>query len=146
MQGIGYGRKIFSADILEEGKPAIERLGTYLERIEADYYVRSKIKRCKQTAEIVSRITGKEFIGDGRLNEYFIETFGYFKGRIQRFLKDLDEKGYDSVVICTHGAVISGLRKLILEEAFKPADLGLYPDPGVLIVIDQGKYQEISFN
>src|SRR5437762_1931158 len=107
----GYGRKVFSAPLLDEGHPAIERIGEYLKNIETDFNTSSNVKRCRQTVEIVSQISGKQFIFDKRLNEFFLETYWHFRRRIKGVLKDIDQKGFSSVCICTHGACIAMLVK-----------------------------------
>lgn len=145
-RGIGYGVRIFSAPLLPEARRAIERMANYLKDIPTDYHVSSRIKRCRQTAQIITEITGKEFAFDARLNEYFIETFGHFRKRIQSFLDEMQSSEYKNIVICTHGAGIAGLVSLITKTNFDRYTLFNYPPPGILTIIEKEKLQQINFN
>lgn len=140
-----YGRRIFSAPILEEGKPALERMGMYLKDKHSDINLSSPFVRCRQTAGVIENISGKSFVFDRRLGEYLLETFGYFRNRIKSVLDFVERQEYHSVVICTHGAVIGVLVNLILGREFNWRSRLQYPDPGVLIIIENGEYKEIDF-
>lgn len=147
-RGTGYGVRIFSAPILPEATGALERMGAYLKNIPTEYNASSALKRCRQTAEIIGRESGKEFVFDKRLNEYFLESFGHFKQRLGSFLADIEKQRYESVVICTHGACISALISLLTAKKDHQASFNLfqYPPPGVLTVIEETNIQEINFN
>lgn len=142
----GYGLRVFSAPILESGMPALQRMGEYLKDIPTDYQVSSAVKRCVQTTDIISKATGRPFIKDKRLNEYFLETFGYFVGRITRVLQDIETNKYKKVAICTHGAGLAVLINTLTKKKVQPSDLLTFPDPGRLIIIREGQLQEINFN
>lgn len=140
-----YGRKLFSASILEEGKPAILRLGEFLKVRSTDFNACSQFKRCKETAQIVTDITGKGFVYDKRLNEIVFETVGHLKNRVKSFLDFVEEHEYKNVAICTHGGVIAVLKNLILKGEYNWGVRNDYPGPGVLIIIEDGEYKEIDF-
>jgi broad specificity phosphatase PhoE len=140
----GYGWKVFSADILDEGKEELARLGKYLKDVKTDYNVSSRIKRCRQTAQIISDNSGKNFSFDKRLNEFFLETYGNLKRRINSFLEDLEKEGYESVLICTHGAVMNVMVNILTVQNLKLSNLFIYPDPGTLLIIEDGKLKDIK--
>jgi len=143
----GYGWKILTASILEEGKPIIQKQGVYLKDIHLDYCVVSPIKRCKQTAAIVRGEIHKDMFFDRRLSEFFLESFGIFKKRVQSFLLEVDAKGYEEVLIITHGAVIAALTHLLSSGSFKISEITDYPKPGVMTIIEREKsVQLIDFN
>ncbi len=143
----GYGWRILTASILEEGKPAIEKQGKYLKDKEIDYCVGSPIKRCKQTAAIIRHESGKDIFFDRRLSEYFLETFGNFTRRVHSFLNEMDEKGYEEVLIITHGAVIAALTHILARDVFQISEITDYPKPGVMTIIERGKAaQLVDFN
>lgn len=148
-----YGLRVFSAPILEEGKGAIKRIGEHLKDIGTDYCVSSKILRCRQTVEIIRAETGKDFVFDSRLNEYFFETLWQFRSRVKSFLRDLEKKGYENVLICTHGAVIAAILNMITTKPLPLLNRKSYPNPGVLIIIEyetigssDATIQELDFN
>jgi phosphohistidine phosphatase SixA len=114
----GYGLKVFSADILDEGKPPLEKMGRYLKKIPTDFNASSRFKRCRTTVGIISKNSGKEFIFDSRLNEFFFELPFFFRRRIRHFLRDLNDKNLQTVLICTHAAVINELISMINPQAF----------------------------
>jgi broad specificity phosphatase PhoE len=169
---LGYGTKIFSANILDSGKPALEKLGRYLKEIPTDFNAASQYKRCRQTVGIISGQSGKEFIFDKRLNEFFFELPFLFRRRVISFLNELDRSGYETVLICTHAAVINEIMKLVNREAFRkltqkgsltrpPLQVEAsrkalqlqnllrftkYLSPGVLLTLTKSSAEEINFN
>jgi len=104
-----YGDSILTAPIIDEGREAIEKIGEYLKDKMTDFNVSSPIIRCKQTSGIVSKITGKEFVFDERLTEYNMESQTSLEDRLKSLLSEINEKDYEKIAICTHGAVISVL-------------------------------------
>lgn len=144
--GGGYGVRIFNAPILPEGKEAIEKMAKFLKAKDVDLSLSSPFKRCKQTVEIISGITGSEFKFDKRLSEFFLETFGHFKRRIKNLVDEVESSDYKSVAICTHGAVISGLTGFLTKGVFEVLSVPDYPDPGVLIIIRDHHLEEVNFN
>ncbi|MGH7246386.1 MAG: phosphoglycerate mutase family protein [Candidatus Levyibacteriota bacterium] len=144
--GQEYGEKILTADILPHAKEPIEKMGIYLKTVLIDTAFCSEVKRCRQTANIVSGKTGIQFITDKRINEYYLEQFGDFRKRVQSFFKDLEKMKEETILICTHGAVIAGLTHLLLEGTFENFQLLDFPNPGVLIKITEKKLEEIDFN
>src|SRR5687768_16016928 len=114
--GKGYGVRMFSASILPEATPALSRMGLYLKNISTDYNISSALKRCRQTVEIIGQESGKEFVFDKRLNDYFLESAYHFTNRIKQVLLEMEEKNYSSIAICTHGACISVLISLLTAK------------------------------
>ncbi len=171
-KALSYGTKVFSADILPFCFPTLEKLGQQLKNIKTDYNISSKIKRCRQTVGIVAKQADKEFEFDSRLNEFFFELPFFFKRRIRNFLKEIENRNFESVAICTHGAVINELIKQINPEAFltlinKSPDpspplqteasrkslqlenkltFTKYLAPGVLLTLTSSSVKEINFN
>lgn len=143
----GYGDKILTAEILPEGIPAIQRLATYLETITTDYNVSSQLIRCRQTAEIVTAVTGKQFMFDKRLNELLDEeSCAQLRQRVSDFAQEIKNSVYESILICTHGAVIAALRHLIVDGRFSGEDLGDFTEPGELLIIDKSQVEIKNFN
>lgn len=142
----GYGVRVFSAPILPDCIPTLEKMGKYLKKIDSDYCVSSQILRCRQTTEIITSITEKDFVRDERLNEYFLETFKHFTKRVENFIHETEDKKYKRVFVCTHGAVIAVLRGFLVKKAIQPQDLFIYPDPGVLTIVNKTNLEEINFN
>lgn len=146
-RGTWYGTKIYSADLLPEARPALERMGKYLQNVHTDYQVSSQVKRCKQTTEIISSYTKWEFVYDNRLNEFFLETFWHLLKRVRSLLREIEEKEYKSVAICTHGGVIAVLLQLLsARKSINPFSLFNFPPPGVLTIIEGDTIQQINFN
>lgn len=131
-----YGAKVFSASILDESKPTLQKLAEYLKHISTDFNASSQFRRCRQTVQIVEKETKKEFIFDKRLNEFVFETPWTFRHRVRSFLKDIETKDYQTVTICTHGAVLALFASLLTGKAVG------FPKPGVLVII---KGHEITY-
>lgn len=142
-----YGDTILTAPIVKDGEEAIEKIGEYLKDKETDFNVSSPIIRCKQTSGIVSKIIGKKFIFDDRLTEYNLESQASLEERLKSLLSKIEEKGYEKIAICTHGAVISVLiAQIASTQSSTKYDIYNYPDPGVLVIIQDKNLQEINFN
>ncbi len=154
----GYGEQILSAPLLDEGIPAIEKLGLFLAKSAGDFQYCSEILRCRQTAEIVTKITDKQFVFDARLNEYHQEPFPQFVERVDSFLVETIEKADRfkqtrdateepvTIWICTHGAVIAALKHLLLEGSFSQENELDYTQPGELLEIWKKSLQLHIFN
>lgn len=143
----GYGAHIVTATLLPEAIPPVKKIGEYLKDIPTDYNVSSRFIRCQETAEIVSKISCKQFVLDKRLNEYYEESFEDLVTRISNFLRDIEKKGYRNVAICTHVAVITVLLKLLKAEPVEKKDIySNYPLPGTLLIIKDNNVSEINFN
>lgn len=142
-----YGFKIFSAHILPIGLPVTEKLARYLINISTEKNLCSEYIRCKETAEIVTRITGKTFTYDKRLNEYFLESAGRFRRRLENFIAEMEASDDKKILICTHGLVIVALIKILCGEQFTFSHLfEINPSPGVLTIVKNGKVKTIDFN
>lgn len=144
--GTGYGDQILTAGILEEGRPTIEKMARYLKNIPTDYNVSSEINRCKQTSEIVSKITGKQFVFDERLNEVYMETFQNVTDRLNSLLSEIKAQNYNRILICTHGAIIGTLLGFFTDQKFEEQDLFNFPPPGVLTIVKENQIEQINFN
>lgn len=142
-----YGRRVFSAPILEEGKPALHRMGQYLKNIFTEANFSSPYLRCRQTSQIIFEETGKTFLFDKRLGEYLWEPFGHFRRRIKSFLKYIESQKYQHILICTHQAVITALIKIIKEGDVSPNQPLLDVEPGTLVIVEKGQETKvIDFN
>src|SRR5579885_1468495 len=84
-----YGIHYFNAPVLDEGVESIKKMGEYLKQFKADLFISSKFKRCRQTAQIVSEITGVPFETDKRLNERGFERRSDVRRRVSSLLEDL---------------------------------------------------------
>lgn len=142
----GYGHKVYSATILEEGKPSVTRLANHLKKIETDYNVSSPFLRCRQTAEIVNQITGKEFVFDKRLGEIVFVPPWFFRRRVLSFISEMESSSHENILICTHAAVITVLLNHLTTDGPTSKEKLRAPNPGVLSVIRDGKLEEIDFN
>lgn len=127
-----------TADILPETVPAIKRLGKFLSKIKTDANFTSPIKRCLQTVEIVQRVSEKEFEVDENLREWMdpVESFENLTKRIKVFYDKITNSNYQSVCVCSHGAVIAGIKSFSENQSFPIEKLHDYPEPGVLLVCD----------
>ena len=141
-----YWQTLYSAQIVEEGKPSIERLAEYMKYVKADYYVCSPFIRCKQTATIVSKATGKKFVTDKRIGEYVFEFPWNFKKRILRFITDMEASDYKTIVICTHSIAIEMLIQFVTNGKLRFSHRLTAPLTGVLTIIKDGKITEKNFN
>lgn len=135
-----YGTKIFSASILEEGKPVIRKLGNFLKDIRTDFNASSQFRRCRQTVQLITEESGKEFVFDKRLNELVFETPWHFRRRIINFTNELESKEYKSVAICTHAAVLALIAGILTKKLIG------FPKPGIMLVIKDKKITAIDFN
>ncbi|MDE2025847.1 MAG: histidine phosphatase family protein [Patescibacteria group bacterium] len=150
----GYGDAIVNAHILPEGKAAIERMAEYLKVIPTDYNVTSEFIRCKETADIITKYTGKTFVSDARLNEYSAEenynheTFEAFRQRLLMFLLDMEQdQSKQTILVCTHGAAIAGLKHILTEGRFTTDVRFDFPLPGVLLIVKpDATIEEMDFN
>jgi len=144
--GEAYGDRILTAEILLEAKPPIKRLAQYLKTKPVDACYSSEILRCVQTAQIVGEVLGKEFTPDARLNEFYVEQFPEFYDRVKRFLDEIEKLPAQHIAICTHGAVIGGLKNFLVKGEFEFDDLLDFPTSGVLLTIHNQHVEEKDFN
>ena len=142
----GYGDQIFSAPILPEARAPIEAMAFYLDNIKDSSNYCSEFLRCRQTAEIVSNVTHREFVFDRRINEFYDEPFEAFHERVQSWYRYVIQAQPANVVVCSHGAVLSALRHLILSGDFIEQGLLDYPPCGELMIIKDKEVQLINFN
>ncbi|OGM20638.1 hypothetical protein A2955_02965 [Candidatus Woesebacteria bacterium RIFCSPLOWO2_01_FULL_37_19] len=147
---INYGENIETAEILPEATPVTKRLAYYLKNERVGAYFSSPYLRCKQTMEIIKKITGKGVVYDKRIGEEKVnrnlETFEDMFARVKEFHNSLIQKNIKSASICTHGGPIAILSSLILSGKVNQDDLSNYPKTGVLLVIEEGKLKSLDFN
>ncbi|MFC1600543.1 phosphoglycerate mutase family protein [Patescibacteria group bacterium] len=141
-----YGDQAETAQVLEEGIPAIKALAKYLKNKNTNAHFSSPYPRCKQTAGIVEKFIQKKFIYDNRLHDFNAESINNMVNRLKSFYEELKSKNYKNIAICTHGYPIAVLRSLITKDKFTLADLNSYPKPGMLVEIENGKTKLINFN
>jgi len=141
-----YWHTLYSAQILDEGKPSIEKLATYLKDIKADYYVSSPFLRCQQTTAIITKKSGHKFSTDKRIGEYTFEFPWNFKKRILSFIEDMESSDYKTIVICTHSAVIEMLIQYFTHGKLRFIHRLTAPLTGSLTIIKNGQISEKNFN
>lgn len=145
--GLPYGENNLKAEILPESFPILERMGEFLKGIPSEFNASSEFLRCRQTTEIIKRVTNKDFVFDKQLNEFYQTTFKEFSDKLIIFLKQVNDNSVnETLVICSHGAVLAGLKHLILEGQFEEPQLLDYPQTGVIICLEDKKLRELDFN
>jgi broad specificity phosphatase PhoE len=143
----GYGSRVLTAELLPEGIPPIQRLARYLLHAPSDYQVCSEVLRCRQTAAIVTETTSKGFVIDPRLKEYYQESFDELAERTKAFTDEIQQGGYQNVMICTHGSVIAALKHYLTDGHFDRRHETDYIQTGQLLVINDDKTVEVvDFN
>lgn len=142
---VDYGKHQFTAEILPEGVPAVKRLGEYLKTVETDEQYTSEILRCVQTANIVTDITGKSFEKHSGLKEFLEASFVQFRDRVKRLISEF-QKTPGTYLLCTHGAVVSALKHLLITGKYEEENLMDYPKTGVLLIIKNGTIKTLDFN
>jgi broad specificity phosphatase PhoE len=142
----GYGEEILTAQILPQETAPYKKMAQYLKSVENSSNYSSEIIRCRQTAEIISKETGKLFIIDKRLNEYHQETFIQLRRRVSDWLTDVQKDPKENVIVCTHGAVIAVLKQLIIEGVSDEDHQLDYPQCGELLIIKNKELELINFN
>lgn len=141
-----YPMDNLSVEILPDGIPALKKIAYYLKEIPSDFNASSEYLRCQQSNKIVSDISGLKFKKDARLNEFSHEEFDNLVERLESFIGEMEKKGYKNIVICTHGAVIAGLKNILVGSEYEKSELVDYPTPGVLTIIEDKIIKEIDFN
>ncbi len=143
----GYGRKKFTASILSEGMPAIQRLAVSLKDVHNSINVSSEIVRCKETSALISQITSKKFTFDKRLDENKNgETIGEIRKRVRDFLRDIYNLPQTNIIICTHGVIIAAIKNLLVYDKFVTKQLHDFPLTGELMIIEGKTVKTINFN
>ncbi|MFA5025185.1 MAG: histidine phosphatase family protein [Candidatus Shapirobacteria bacterium] len=141
-----YPQDNFSVEILPDGIPALEKLAIYLKDINSDFNVSSEYLRCQQSNKIVSNISELDFVNDARLNEFSHEIFDNLVKRLESFINEMKKRQYKTIVVCTHGAVIAGLKNILIGSEYEKREMVDYPRPGVLTVVEDKNINEIDFN
>ena len=122
--------------------------GKYLGKIKPDACYTSTYLRCLQSVKIVENYIPNKFVKDERIRELRSDTKGFigFTKRVHDFIKDIETKGYSSVAVCTHGAVMAALKHLLIHGKFYYIQGLDFPSPGNLIKIKEKKFEIINFN
>ncbi len=141
-----YWHEYYSATIIEEGKPSIMKLAEYLKQVKTDYNVSSPFVRCRQTADLVTQITGKKFTFDSRIKEFGVELPWIFKRRLLSFIKDIETSKNNTILICTHAIVIEMLIQYLEHGRINLRERISAPFPGILTIIAHKKSQTLNFN
>ncbi len=142
----GYGDEIFSAQILPEARASIQAMAHYLRDIKPSANYSSEYLRCRQTAEIVSNVTRKKFVFDERINEFHDEPFEAFYERVHDWYAEVTNAQPANIIVCSHGAVLSALRHIVIHGDFMEQGLLDYPPCGELMIIRDIEVQLIDFN
>jgi broad specificity phosphatase PhoE len=144
---IGHMNDSHSLPILPKGIPALERIGKYLKDIPTDADFCSPYMRCTDSAKIAGTLAKKSYLPDKRIGEFeHDENFSSLLTRVKSFLSEIDKKNYSAVSICTHGAVIAAIKHLKTNGKFLFFQVLDYPMPGNLIIIKNGKVEDLNFN
>jgi len=144
---VGYGANVLTAELLPEGIPPIRRLAQYLLYIPSDYQACSEVIRCRQTAALVTEATGRAFVIDPRLKEYYKETFDELSLRAKSFCDEIQASGYQNILICSHGSVIAALKHYLIDGYFERRHETDYTQTGQLLIIHDDKSVEVlDFN
>ena len=142
----GYGDQIFSAPILPEARASIEAMAHYLKDVKNSKNYSSEILRCRQTVEIVTKATHKKFVFDERINEFYDEQFDTFHERVHVWYADVTQDQPSNIIVCSHGAVLSAIRHIIISGDFIEQGLLDYPPCGELMIIREKEVELIDFN
>ena len=140
-----YGAEELTAEVLPEAVPTVERIGEYLKSVPTEANFTSEYLRCRQTAEIIESVSGKKFQSTPLLNEFVAGQFSDLQDRGLKFLEMVEDKRFDQVVVCTHGAVMACLKHLVMEGDFLERDLFDYPATGVVWEISKEGLTEKNF-
>lgn len=143
----GYGDQTLTKDLLPEGREQIQRLAEYIKEknIATDFCVSSPVPRCRETAEIITQVTGKNFQLDDRLSDQYQEGLAKVSDRVSRLLKEIEEQGHKKVMISTHGVVIAILTHLLVDREFQSRDEFDFPPPAGVRIITGRQVQELKF-
>lgn len=145
---IPYGDFEHSAEVLPEAIPSIEKIAKYLDASGVHIAQRSEFLRCAQTAKIIEDNSEIRFTPNPLLNEFTEYDFHTFKDRMVKLSAELTHVSDRSFALCTHGAVIAALKRILLfgQQAFQVQHLVFYPKTGVILKINDGQVEEVDFN
>ncbi len=146
-RGWYFPLEYFTASILPEGIPPIKRLAEYLRDKPIDSHVISPIRRCRETASIVTKEVGVKPRSDWRLADRLpIEPLFILKWRVKSFLRDMEKSEDENILICTHKAHIAVMAHILTGKALSGlGDKSLYK-PGTLTMIKGNKEEIKDFN
>ena len=143
---VPYGENELTAHILPESHTSIEKIGEYLKIQSIELALRSEFLRCQETAEIIEKSTSMHFEANSLLNEFTETEFDEFKQRMEKLTEFLMASEKQHIALCTHGAVIAALKRLLLKKEFVAHHLMYYPKTGEVLKIKGEKIEEINFN
>lgn len=135
----------WTADIVPETVNLIKNIAEYLKKFKFDYSVSSEFTRCRNTVNIISKITKQKFEFDNRLNEDIEDDKDKFISRVSNFYNEIILRDYNNVAICTHGAVLAALKYLLLTGYVNSVQLNDFPPPGTIWVIKNKDFKEVVF-
>ena len=103
-----------------------------------------------QTTDIITKITGKKFVVDKRLQEEELsraqETLNDLENRLRDFINEMDKKKADIVAVCSHGWPINALIALLTKSSVSKKDLGNFPRCGQLTIVENRLVKKLDFN
>lgn len=143
---IPYGTNERTAEILPEALKPTQKLADYLRTKSIEYAARSEYLRCEQTATIIEAEIGLHFEPNNQLNELHETDFNQFIDRMKNLSDMLLGLQAQHIAICTHGANVAALKKLLCQQPFHAKDLAFYPKTGVIVRIEEGTITEVDFN
>lgn len=143
---IPYGDNEHTAHILPESRGPIENIAEYLKSLPLTELFRSEFLRCQETAKIIESKTDFHFESHPLFNEFTESDFSNFLQRMKDLTAFLQTETGDHIAICTHGAVVAALQKLLVGETFEAHELMYYPQTGVLVQISGTSVKNIDFN
>lgn len=143
---IPYGENERTAHILPESRNSIEKIGEYLKSIPELVAYRSEFLRCQETAKIIESKNDFKFIQTPLLNEFTENEFPQFLARMKEARSFLLNLSAEHIAICTHGAVVAALQKLLVNQEFHAHELMYYPKTGVIVKVDGEHVTSIDLN
>jgi broad specificity phosphatase PhoE len=143
---IPYGENELTAHILPEARESIEKMGRFLASVNVDQAFRSEFLRCKETAQILESQKVTHFDPNPLFSEFVEPDFEVFLTRMEEAKRFLLSLSANTFALCTHGAVVAALQKLLLDESFHAHELMYYPKTGVVVKVSGGKVENIDFN
>lgn len=143
---IPYGTSEHTAEILPEAHAPTQKIAAYLKLQHVEYAARSEFLRCAQTAGIIEKEIGLHFEPEKLLNELSEKNFDQFIDRMKTLADMLFGLEAQHIALCTHGANVAAMKKLLCNQPFQLHDLRFYPKTGVVVRIEEGTITEVDFN
>jgi broad specificity phosphatase PhoE len=102
--------------------------------------------RCQETAKIIESRSVFKFTQTPLLNEFTENEFPQFLARMKEARSFLLNLSAEHIAICTHGAVVAALQKLLVNQEFHAHELMYYPKTGVIVKVDGEHVTSIDLN